>query len=96
MTLRLTLEIVPFGEEDKKHTIDVINISNVTRQGSNGKTGYIGYNNEHEGEYVVEHNHYKEYTDDTPRVRHDRDAGALVLAKTALEKIINEQFNNPY
>jgi hypothetical protein len=29
MTLRITIEIVPFGEEDKKRTLGVANISNV-------------------------------------------------------------------
>ena len=29
MTLRVTLEIVPFGEEENKHTIGTINISNL-------------------------------------------------------------------
>lgn len=30
MTLRVTVEIVPFGDESRKRTLDVMNISNVT------------------------------------------------------------------
>jgi hypothetical protein len=33
MTLRVTLEIVPFGNEDKKYTISYIDISNQMRGG---------------------------------------------------------------
>lgn len=30
MTLRVTVEIVPFGDESKKRVLDVMNISNIT------------------------------------------------------------------
>lgn len=74
MTLRVTLSIVPFGEEDKERVIEVINISNLGQlQGNNCI-------------YVVEKNSYKEYEEGTPRVLHDRDDGAIWLAAKALEK----------
>lgn len=30
MTLRVTVEIIPFGDESKKKVLDVMNISNIT------------------------------------------------------------------
>lgn len=33
MTLRCTIEIVPFGDEERKRTIGVLNISNIGRIG---------------------------------------------------------------
>lgn len=75
MTLRITIEIVPFGVEAKKRVIETINVSNITP------------GHDDPAEYVIEHNDYKHYNETTPRVRHRRDDGALVLARKALEEI---------
>lgn len=75
MTLRVTLEIIPFGDEAGKREIEEINISNI---------GGIGFGL---CEYVIERNSYKSYTDETPRVEHSRQDGALVLVRKALERI---------
>lgn len=49
MTLRVTIEIVPFGEESQKRTIETINISNWEQ------IGFDLYN------YRIEDNRYKEF-----------------------------------
>jgi hypothetical protein len=74
MTLRLTLEIVPFGVEANKRVIETVNISNI------GEGPMIG-----SYYYIVEHNDYKNYDDNTPQLLHWRKDGALVLAQRALE-----------
>ena len=78
MTLRITLEIVPHGNEYLKYPIEVINISNLGQLGDTN-TDWYGY--------VVEHNQYKEYDDKTPRLGHRRNDGAIILARKALQKI---------
>lgn len=45
MTLRVTIEIVPFGRESQKYTVGFVNIHNV------GK-GIDGYNYRYEGQYA--------------------------------------------
>lgn len=77
MTLRVTLEIVPFGDEEKKYVIETINISNI---GSHDGSIYA---------YSVEHNTYKQRTTDTPRVLHKRSDGAIALAVRALQRVLN-------
>lgn len=42
MTLRCTLEIVPFGEEDAKRTISTINIHNSLDVDAEGRYRYYG------------------------------------------------------
>lgn len=79
MTLRVTVEIIPFGEENKARTIEILNISNVTFDEGEGPNK--------SSKYVIEHNDYKNYTDDTPRVFHERTDGALTLIRKALEKL---------
>lgn len=79
MTLRVTLEIVPFGREDKKYTIETLNISNVTLQVPTIVKG--------EDTYIIEHNDYKNYDDKTPKVPHKREDGALTLVRKALERL---------
>lgn len=77
MTLRVTLEIVPYGNEALKREIEVINISNE------------GAVNLSECIYAIEHNDYKNASGKTPRVKHTREEGALVLVKKALEKLVD-------
>jgi hypothetical protein len=42
MTLRATLEIVPFGNEDAKRTISTINMHNSAETDSSGRYRYYG------------------------------------------------------
>jgi hypothetical protein len=79
MTLRLTLEIVPFGDEDKKRTIEVVNISNLgwADEGADYK-------------YLIEHNKYKARDPESPTVSHLRADGAMVLARKALEVLTKD------
>lgn len=78
MTLRVELSIIPFGEEDKKRIIETINISN-DGISVNERWAEDGYYN-----YLVEHNEYKKYTDETLRISHRRADGAIRLAGSAL------------
>lgn len=78
MTLRVTLEIVPFGDESKKRIIETINVSNLGRYQGDDSDLF---------QYVIEHNNYKNYTDTTPRVSHFRKDGAICLAYKALQHL---------
>lgn len=77
MTLRVTLEIVPFGNEDEKRTIEVVNISNIGFDMANGKHMYL-----------VEHNEYKKFKSPIV-VYHDRSHGALILAEKAIRAVLD-------
>lgn len=77
MTLRVTLEIVPFGNEDEKRTIETVNISNIGFDLDSCK--YM---------YYVEHNEYKEFKSKIV-VYHDRNQGALVLAQKAIAAVLD-------
>lgn len=79
MTLRLTLEIVPFGHEDQKYTIETVNISNMGLD--------LEWDDENINEYFVEHNEYKKFSKPILSVTHNRKAGALVLAEVALTEL---------
>ena len=79
MTLRVEISIVPFGEEANKRVIETLNISNVTPT----------RRNDERHEYVIEHNEYKNYSLDTPRVSHYRPDGALWLVRRALERVLD-------
>lgn len=78
MTLRVTLEIIPFGREEDAYTIEQINISNVTF--SEGALGGAH-------RYVIEHNAYKEYDESNLRISHKREDGAMLLASKALKEL---------
>ena len=71
MTLRVILQIVPFGDEDKAYEIDRLNISN----NGNGLANpdWFDYVTEHKGRYLK------------GLVRHKRSDGALVLVRKVLE-----------
>lgn len=78
MTLRVTLEIVPFGDEDKKYKIrqlDIFNIGKIDR-------GYYEYG-------VIEIDPEKNtgglYQE---TVYHVRDQGALGLVQRVLDQIV--------
>ena len=73
MTLRVEISIVPFGDESKKYVIETLNISNLT----GGETSH----------YVIEHNDYKNYTEETPRIMHKRSDGALDLVRRAIGRL---------
>lgn len=77
MTLRVTLEIVPFGNEDEKRTIETINISNI---------GFDLYNYKYM--YYIEHNEYKEFKSKIV-IYHDRSQGALILAQKAINAVLD-------
>ena len=74
MTLRVTVSIVPFGNEDMEYGLDEINISNVGPS-SNGLTAY-----------GVEVNKYKTGRYDL-FVQHKREDGATELARKVLERL---------
>lgn len=78
MTLRVTLEIVPYGVEAQKRTIYTIDISNQSSQTKSGRTRYKALVTETPYKLIVE----------SPilRLAHFREDGALRLAKMALEK----------
>lgn len=77
MTLRIELSIIPFGIEEEKRIIEVLNISNVSFDEGITETG--------ENTYVIEHNNYKNYGELTPRVFHKRSDSALTLLRKSLE-----------
>ena len=83
MTLRVTIEIVPFGEESQKRTIETINISNWEQ------IGFDLYN------YRIEDNRYKEFREDDEWVEHSRKDGALILVSKALAKLDFFRKNHP-
>lgn len=72
MTLRVTLSIVPFGDEGKERGIEVINISNL---------GPVQGTQQYR--YGVEYNKYKTQEYDA-LVEHTRSDGAVKLVELAL------------
>lgn len=84
MTLRLTVEIVPFGMEEAKIAIHLIEISNVGK--SPGRDGFHLYKISVDGKALdskipphgIEHD---------SRIMHKRSDGALKLCEIALERI---------
>lgn len=46
MTLRITIELVPYGDESKKRTLDVVDVSNVATLGD-GISEYVGRRQQH-------------------------------------------------
>lgn len=77
MTLRVTLSIVPFGEEENIRMIKEINISNLGNSG-------IG-----ECIYGVEVGKYKTFDYDFT-VEHRRSDGAEALVEKVLSKLVKE------
>jgi hypothetical protein len=75
MTLRITIEIVPFGEEDKKRTIGVANISNVDGD------RICNYEYAFKGDIGVASGHI---------FNHDRDDGAIELSQRVLTSVTNQ------
>lgn len=82
MTLRVTLSIVPFGDETKERVIETLNISNTTFEEGRGPNG--------EDIYRVEHNKYKAGRDRSPCVAHFRSDGAFKLAELAIQRTRQE------
>ena len=74
MTLRVTISIVPFGNEDMEYDLDEINISNVGPS-SGGLTTY-----------GVEVNKYKTGKSDF-FVQHKRRDGSTELVRKVLERL---------
>lgn len=71
MTLRVTIEIVPFGVEENKRAIHVIELHNT---GTKTWAGATRYDMDLDGKRM-------EF-----KVLHDREDGALILIKHALRK----------
>jgi len=90
VTLRVELSIIPFGDETKKRVIETINISNLGVAEVPGRLTL----DDPEYEYVVEHNDYKKFDDNTLRVYHKRNDGALRLAAEALDRVAPEPFDD--
>lgn len=84
MTLRVTLEIVPFGDEDNKREIATINISNV------GEVENLGF-----GHSICNYNYHcsvpmaetREDRGTGTIYNHDRRDGALELVQRVLTSI---------
>lgn len=79
MTLRVTIEVVPFGDESHSKIIHTLNINNVSFKEGRSALG--------EDTYVIEVDNCKNYSDKTPKVQHNRSDGALRLVEKALEVI---------
>lgn len=79
MTLRVTVEIVPFGKEEQKRELLTLNISNISHEKPRGVLD--------PDVYVVEKNDYKNYDYSTPRVHHFREDGFEALVIAALERV---------
>lgn len=79
MTLRVTLEIIPFGVEENKRVIRTINISNISNREP--------CNNHEYDTYVVEIDEYKQYDDFNLRVFHKREDGAEHLVYKVLDSL---------
>lgn len=80
MTLRVTLSIVPFGDEDNSRVIQEINISNLGPSDKNLLRSDVC-------EYGIEVDKYKTGEYDY-RVVHDRKDGAVVLVERVLRELI--------
>lgn len=78
MTLRVELSIIPFGDETKKRVIETFNISNISMLET------FPQQQDDDDLYVVEHNTYKKYDDDSYRLLHKRKHGAIELAAKVL------------
>ena len=79
MTMRVTISIVPFGDEEKKYDIETLNISNMGPDEE--------WDDENICEYAIEHNEYKKFSKPFLAVSHNRKNGALVLAEVALAEL---------
>jgi hypothetical protein len=77
MTLRVTLSIVPFGDEADIRNIHEINISNLGQAYANGNY-----------RYGVEVDKYKTGEYDA-YVSHKRDDGPIALVALALKEVVN-------
>jgi hypothetical protein len=76
MTLRITLEIVPFGDETRKYPLKTYNVSNLASLEDSTREMLCLYG--------VEVNKYKSGSFDF-FVKHDRSEGAEELARLVLE-----------
>lgn len=80
MTLRVTFEIVPYGEEEQKYTLGTLNINN-----GGGALGFCTYygtltKREYDEVDVIE---FKD-------VNHSRQEGYLVLTEKVLKRLNDE------
>jgi hypothetical protein len=80
MTLRCTIEIVPFGIEDRKRPITVLNISNLGHV-SDCRCAYWVETEDHRGVYPVKHSFPLKQT-------HDRRDGAEELVRKVIEELV--------
>lgn len=78
MTLRVTLEIVPFGDEEKKRTIHIIDICNEGSKTDLGRTRYRA---------VAKPEPFR-LANNLPifKLAHYREDGAIKLARKALQR----------
>ena len=76
MTLRVTLEIVPFGVEAEKYTIHTVDISNV---------GFSGSDDLYEYSVIKDGNRLPD------TIYHYRSTGAITLVRRALEEIVRPE-----
>ena len=85
MTLRVILQIVPFGDESQVREIGRLNISNVSwREGLSLATNIDG---SHDDRYLIEVNDYNNHTKETPRIYHNRKHGVWELVRKAMNEL---------
>lgn len=77
MTLRVTLEIVPLGDEANKRTIHTIDISNIAHLANFPEGALCCYRIKTDG------------VNQPAVVYHYREAGAIKLAADALERVVS-------
>lgn len=85
MTMRITIEIVPFGEEEAKYTLSSIDVSNL-----GGALGYYAYSVKKINKNIDGSETEIVY----PEVRHLRKDGYLELSRIVLDSIVAEDSNN--
>lgn len=80
MTLRVTFEIIPHGEEDHKYSIGILELHNISSE-SFGLTTYNGKYTSGEKEILI------------PELHHQRQNGFLELTRKAIKYIDNPPSN---
>jgi hypothetical protein len=78
MTMRITIEIVPFGDESAKYPLSTINVSDIG--GSSGYYDYTITKTSHNVDGTTESAYYGTVT-------HFRNAGHLELANIVLNRM---------
>lgn len=86
MTLRVTVEIVPYGEESEKYTIGVVDVHNVIQHG----LGFCEYQVELTEDVITFAGETKETKVLPDLVKHSRQDGYKALVKKVFERLVEE------